>query len=115
MPFERISQLETRADGADHRLDDHHQRLKAVEGQVLDVRLGMKDLHADLNLNTAATREVKEEVRGIKQDTTQMLAEYRAKPAQRAEFSWWMKVVAAVWAALMAVGTVLQAIAALKG
>ena len=115
MPLERVSHLESRTDGIEVTLNQHVERLTELEGKVVDVRLGMAQLHGDLKLNNQATEQIQKSVASIESDTKEMIAVYRATPRQRDDVRWWAWIVAAVWATLMAGATVVQAIAAFKG
>lgn len=115
MPLQRVSHLESRADGIEVTLNQHGERLMELEGKVVDVRLGMAQLHGDLKLNNQATEQIQKSVASIESDTKEMIAVYRATPKQRDDLRWWAWLIGALWATLMAGATVVQAISAFKG
>jgi len=107
---ERLSHLETRVDGVEDAVSSHGSRLLAIEGSVVDVRLGIAQLHGDLKLNNQASAQIQKSVAEIQADTREMIAVYRATPKMRDNVRWWGYLAGALWATIMAGATLYAAL-----
>jgi hypothetical protein len=80
-------------------------RVTDLEGKLVDVRLGMERLHGDLKLNTNTAEQIRAAVTRIQEDTSEMIAVYRATPKMRSNTRWWVWVGGVAWAVVMAGAT----------
>lgn len=110
VPAERISTLETRVDNVESIASDHGSRITGLENRLVDVRLGMAELHADLKANNLATEQIRSSVASIELDSKEMIAVYRATPRMQDNVRWWAWLVGAAWAAVMAGATLYAAL-----
>ena len=106
VPAERISTLETRVDNVESIASDHGARITGLENRLVDVRLGMAELHADLKANNLATEQIRSSVASIELDSKEMIAVYRATPRMQSTVRWWAWAAGAVWAVVMAVASI---------
>jgi hypothetical protein len=110
MSVERISGLESRVDSVESIASDHGTRITGLENRLVDVRLGMAELHADLKANNLATEQIRASVASIESDSKEMIAVYRATPKMRDNVRWLAWLAGAAWAAVMAGATLYAAL-----
>lgn len=110
MPVERISGLESRVNSVESVASDHGMRITGLENRLVDVRLGMAELHADLKANNLATEQIRSSVASIEMDSKEMIAVHRATPRMQANVRWWAWLVGAAWATVMAGATLYAAL-----
>jgi hypothetical protein len=87
---------------AEQRITSVENRVTDLEGKLVDVRLGMERIHGDLRLNTDKAEQIRAAVTRIQEDTSEMIAVYRATPRIKTSVRWWAWVAGTVWATVMA-------------
>ena len=97
-------------DSVESIASDHGTRITGLENRLVDVRLGMAELHADLKANNLATEQIRASVASIESDSKEMIAVYRATPKMRDNVRWWAWLAGAAWATVMAAATLYAAL-----
>jgi hypothetical protein len=90
---------------AEKRMTSVESRVTDLEGKLIDVRLGMERIHGDLRLNTDKAEQIRAAVSRIQEDTSEMIAVYRATPRIKSNVRWWAWFGGVAWALIMAGAT----------
>lgn len=102
---DRVTHLEGRVTSVEGALGDVKTTQQRHAQELLDVRIGMERLHADLRVNNESTRRIDANVSKVVQDTSEMLATYKATPRMREDTRWWVWVISSIAGLVITVST----------
>jgi len=109
-PGERIVRVEGQVASIVDALDEHGERISALESSITDVKMGLGKLHGDLALNNQVTGQISQRVDAIGSDVKDIVAMYRATPRMAGAVRYVAWAVGAVCTLVITVATVVAAI-----
>lgn len=101
--------LEARVSNLENGQSETNKRIDLVESGVNRIALRVAELHGDMKMAAAETRNVNNSVQEIKRDTREMIAMYQATPRLRESVRFWVWAIGAAATALVTFSTVYMA------